>query len=247
MKSQIKHMIVLSFISILVLNIYYLTSIAVMVYYNNYNVKNSNINYDIDKVQIAKPYGDWYPLMNKFSAKGFSNYVNEDVDLFIMYSFGDFNKGTSSIFDSNNKQFNSFYGCYIIESNEEGYFGYDKSGKIQLNKLALVPEYDFKYLVAGNMGLGKEDFFLEYEVEELEESSEGDCVSIKIRTNSIYHYYDGFNANYIQYGFPYLKYERKDFYLIDIYCKMKIEKLENNITVVYYIFSPIKNLVDSWI
>lgn len=247
MKKQIKWTIVLVLTSILILNSYYIISIAAMLYYNDYNVKKSNIEYDIESIGITSPHGDWYPLMNKFSSKGFSKYVNEDVDLLIMYSYGDFKKGTSTLFDSKNNQFNSFYGCYVIESNEDGYFGYDESEKLQIEKIALIPEYDFKYLVAGDMGLEKDDFFLEYTIGDLKEFSEGDYLEIRIRTNSIYHSYKEFNINYIQYGLPYIKNDEEDFYPIDIYCKMKIEKVENNTIIVYYIFTPTRELVDNWL
>ena len=247
MKSQIKWMTILVVVSIFVLNSYYIGSIIVMKYYNDYNVRNSNIDYDIDSIEIKKPYGKWYPLMNKYSSKGFSKYVNEDIDLLIMYSYGDFTMGTSSLFDVNSPQFNSFYGCYIIESNEGAYFGYDESGRIQIDKMAMVPEYDFKYLVGGAMGLEKKDFFLEYSIDEYGENKEGNSIEFKIKTNSIYHCYNGFNINYIQYGIPYIEYDGDDFYPMDIYCKIKIEKVENNTIIVYYIFTPTREIIDSWI
>ncbi|SHJ53392.1 hypothetical protein SAMN02745751_02792 [Dethiosulfatibacter aminovorans DSM 17477] len=217
-----------------------------MLYYNDYNVRKSNMYHYIDEIEIADPDGDWYPLMNKFYAEGFSRYADEDVELLIMYSYGDFKLGTSTLFDSESPQFNSFYGCYIIKGNKDEYFGCDRYGKILIDRIALVPEYDFKYLVAGDMGLAKEDFFLEYEVVDSRVQNESDYLEMKIRTNSIYHGYEEFNINYVQYGIPYKKCERKDFYPIDIYCKLKIEKVENNTVIVYYIFTPTKELMDSW-
>jgi hypothetical protein len=246
MKKQIRSLVFLVLTSILILNFYYLASLGAMVYYNSYNVRKSNIEYDIEKIDISGPEGEWYPLMNKYASKGFSKYAEEDVDLLIMYTYGDFNKGTSTIFDRESQLYNSFYGCYIIENNDNGYFGYDENGNLQIERIALIPKYDFKYLVAGDLGLDKEDFILDYKVESVSESQDGDSLEIKIRTNSIYHSYKTYNANYIQYGIPYIKYDSKDFYPLDIYCRMIIEKVENNTIIVYYIFTPNSELVDRW-
>lgn len=246
MKSRIKWAIILTLVSILVLNSYYIGSIVVMKYYNDYNVKKSHIDYDMESIEIKKPDGKWYPLVNKFNSSGFADYVNEDIELMIMYSYGDFKMGTSTLFDSNSTQFNSFYGCYIIESNEDGYFGYDDSGEIQIDKIAMIPEYDFKYLVAGAMGLEEKDFLMEYSIDKYYKTNKGDCLEIEIRTNSIYHSYKSFNLNYIQYGIPFAENGREDFYPIDIYSKMMIEKVENNTIIVYYIFTPIWEMMDNW-
>lgn len=247
MKYKIKSVIFLSIISLVILNIYYVSSLIIMSIYNQVNIYESKFDLNDINIDFHKQNAKWYPLMNVFNSNYFSDYVKKDIDLTILYTFGDFQSGTSVLFDPNNELFSSYYGCYITRNNENDkeYFGFDNNGKIILNELIKLPEYDFRYLVAGAMGLKDDEFILNYNLENINYSDDSVFIDFECVTNSLFHNYKKFDQNYLQYGIPFIKNENIDFYPVKLFSKFRIEKYNSNITLIYYIFSPSENLINT--
>lgn len=233
-------------ITALILNSYYIVSLAVMSINNRDNIKRSGLGIELTDLDIIKPSGDWYPLINAYVDTTFSNHVKKDVDLLIYYSFGDYKRGSSTIFDPDSKYFSSFFGCYVIGQNDTGYYGFEADGSLDLKAILQVPKYDYDFLVAEPLGLEQKDIITDYTVKSIEMVDGKHYVEFNIETNSLYHQYKSFNLNYLQYGLPFIKNGEQDFFPIEMYGKLKIMKYNENITLIYYIFSKNQDIVKTW-
>jgi len=217
-----------------------------MSFSNNDNIKKSGISVQLSDLNLITPPGDWYPLMNAFLDTTFSDYVEKDVDLLIYYSYGDYTKGSSTVFDPDSKYFNSFFGCYVIRQNETGYYGFLEDSSLDLEAILQVPKYDYEYLVAGSLGLKRDDILTDYKTNSISLVDGNHYIQLTIETNSVYHQYKQFNLNYLQYGFPYIRTGQQDFFPIQMSGKFKITKYDENITLIYYIFSQDQAIVKNW-
>lgn len=233
-------------ITALVLNSYYIVSLAVMSINNRDNIKKSGLGVELADLDIIKPSGNWYPLINAYVDTTFSNHVKKDVDLLIYYSFGDYKRGSSTIFDPDSKYFSSFFGCYVIGQNDKGYYGFEADGSLDLKAILQVPKYDYDFLVAEPLGLEQKDIITDYTVKSIEMVDGKHYVEFAIETNSLYHQYKSFNPNYLQYGLPFIRNGQQDFFPIEMYGKLKIMKYNENITLIYYIFSQNQDIVKTW-
>lgn len=236
----------LVFLTVLVLNSYYIVGLTVMYFNNKANIRQSDLGVELSDLNLIRPQGDWYPLINAYLDRDFSNYVEKDVDLLIFYSYGDYQKGSSTIFDPDSKYFNSFFGCYIIRQNETGFYGFKDDGSLDLDEILQIPKYDYDFLVAEPLGFELNNNETNYSTNSTSLVDGNHYVGITIETNSLYHQYKQFNLNYLQYGLPYIKNEQQDFFPIEMSGKFKIVKYKENITLIYYIFSPNQDIVWSW-
>lgn len=232
-------------ITALILNSYYIISLIVMTINNQDNIMKSGL-VQLSDLSLTRPQGDWYPLINAYVDNTFSNYIKKDVDLLIYYSYGDFKKGSSTILDPNSHYFNSFFGCYVIRQNETGFYGFNDDGDLDLEEILKVPEYDYDFLVAGSLGLENDNIITDYTINLISSVDGNHYVDLTITTNSLYHQYEQFNLNYLQYGLPYIRNEQQDFFPIQMSGKFKITKYNESITLIYYIFSPNRDIVKNW-
>ncbi|MBN2285533.1 MAG: hypothetical protein JXQ26_01970 [Tissierellales bacterium] len=246
MLEKIKEALLMAFISIIILNNGFLVSLSVMKIYNEINRHASDINLSNIEIEISKPEGDWYPLMNLFCVNHFSYGLDREVSLAIYYSFGNFSNGSSVLFDPKNELFNSFYGYYVVKDNR-GYYGFTEDMQPNFSEMMVIPEFDFKYLVGSALGLSESGYQLEYDIVAQNIEQTEVTYELILKTNSIYHQYSKYNQNYLQYGKPYIVLQGKeDFFPIILYSKIKLVAYDKHTTVIYYIFSPTEEIVKSW-
>lgn len=255
MKRNIINLILLIIITLIILNTQFLLSLGIMSVVNRLNYKDSvmeeeGLNINIPSGLTTKEK-DWYPLMNCFNAIYFDNYVNRDVDLTILYNFGYFDGKSSVIFNPKSKYYSSFYGAYVIKSKVNEYYGFDNNEELNIDEIVKIFEYDYKYLVAGDIGCPKEKININYEI--LNES-QNTMVSLydnfykidtKINTVGLGHKYNKFHRNYLQYGIPPSSGNFQDFEPIDLFGRLYIKKLDNKITLVLYVLAPYLDIIDN--
>lgn len=246
MLKRVYYIAILIFITILILNSYYLVSLIAMSINNRVNIMRSGLKIELSDLNIAKPSGNWYPIINVFVDKSFSDYIQKDVELLIYYSFGDYEKGSSTIFDPNSKYFSSFFGCYAIGQNEPGFYGFESDGSLDLNAILKVPKYDYDFLVAKPLGLKTKDVITDYTIKSIDMVDGIYYIQFTFKTNSLYHKYKSFNLNYLQYGLPYIRSGQDDFFQIDMLGKLKVTIYNENITLIYFLFSSDSDIILNW-
>lgn len=254
MKNKIKTIIILTIISIIILNINFLISIIGLSVFNKINYNNSLMKTENIKIELIGGFEtkekDWYPLVNCYNADYFDRYVDKDVKLTILYNFGYFDRNTSVIFNPKSDYYSSFYGCYIVKSNSDKYYGFDDELKVDIDEIVKIPEYDYKVLVAGDMGCPKDKMVMEYEIVNIEEDVQlsGKSDFIKIDTNIIMnglnHQYKEFKRNYIQYGIPRYNDIYDEFEPIKMKGRLYISTIKDDLTIIYYVFSPSEEVIN---
>jgi len=206
-------------------------------------LENANIKSQIpDENQL-----NWYPLMNAFYPKNFSTYLKRDVDLLIFYTFGNFDKSYSDIFNKTSKTFSSYYGAYVLQVNDEQPFLVDNNYNLIKDDLISIVKYDYKELVLDHLGYNDEIVF-DYNVLNIEIEETKIKLKAEIFMNCLDHNYKKFNLNYLQYGFPPKSHTESEFYPITTYGKFIIVKSleQNSRFYVYYIVNQDKELVFSF-
>lgn len=254
MRRIIKTIIALSVVSIIILNINFIISVIGLSIFNKKNYDDSLMKKENIEIEIGGGYEtkekDWYPLVNCYNAYYFDKYVNKDVELTILYNFGYFNKNTSVIFNPNSDFYSSFYGCYIVKSGGDKYYGFDAESIVNVDEIVKIPEYDYKVLVAGDMGCPNDKMIMDYEiiniVEDVELSGKSDFIRIDtdVIMNGLNHQYKEFKRNYIQYGIPRYNDMYEEFELVKMKGRLYISTLKDDLTIIYYIFSPNADIVN---
>ena len=243
MKGRITGVIIMIVSAVIIINYPFIKSITVMSVYNRYQINKSIMKkYDID-IDINKPEGKWYPLMNCFAAEGFSDFSGKDTELTILYCFPGFEYGSSKIFRKDSKLYTSYYGCYIID-NESGY-GFNDDNELNADEIIKIPYYDFKYLVTSPLGKKIDEITTEIINISHSKQEEFHELSLQIRTNGLSHSYKEYNSNYIQYGYPLNSSDSEQFEKILLYSKMYVVR-KDNYDLIYYFFSPTEKLVKDW-
>ncbi|MBS4536347.1 hypothetical protein GOQ29_12040 [Clostridium sp. D2Q-14] len=197
---------------------------------------------------------NFYPFVLYFNSnKGFSQYINQDVELSIIYNFGNFssNKKYSNYFNSNSDYYSSFYGVYGIKTNDGTPFGFNQDD-IDIDLLSKMPEYDQKYLVLPSIGLLPKNVTFKYKIKNIKEninyidSNNWIKVDSIIKTNSPLHKYKKHHNGYIQYGIPPESNNiKEDYPIIDLYGRMYIKFFEEyDSTIVFYILANDKSTVN---
>ncbi|MTI67689.1 MAG: hypothetical protein FH753_13970 [Firmicutes bacterium] len=246
--------ILIIIIALLNTNIYYtLRSYLIMYPYSRLKKSESLINkYDI-KLKI--PSGsytkkkDWYPFMlyhNDY--KGFSNYLNKDLSLTVVYNFGHFDllEGFSSYYNENSPYYNAFYGAYIIRNNKnsENGFGFLDNGKIDTLEMGQLPKYDQTHLVLPSLGCPIKDATFENTIKKIEYNvnyvniPNWTKVNSIIKTNSPIHKYQSKQKGYIQYGIFNKSYNGENFPKMILKGRIYAKYFEEyNLTIVLYMIA----------
>lgn len=256
MKKKIKLIIIIIvLILIYISNLYYpLRSYIVMyplkAYYKNTGLFN-DINLNIPTGKINKE--NFYPFMLYFNSKnGFSNYITQNVNLSIAYNFGGFKSfdKNSSYYNEFSNLYSSFYGAYIIDSNNDKPFGFFENGGIDVELLAQVPEYDQKHLVLSSIGLSPKDSIFENDIIGIEKnikyirSNDWIRIDSNIRTNSPNHKKEKFYRGYLQFGISQNE-SNQNYPIINMYGRMYVKYFkEYNKTIGFYILAKNKTIVD---
>ncbi len=185
---------------------------------------------------------DWFPKMLWFDgSEEFNRLNNTTLSLTILYGYGDFNKGTSSIFDKTSPYYSSFFGAYVIE---------DPSFPQTLDELALIPTYDYEDLILRDLGDPNYKGAFSYEVESVQKnvkymSSEGwEKVDINIQTHGLWHQKNQFLNHYIQFGIPKKEADSNEFESVDLKGRLYFKRMDSNCTVVMYIITPSSELLE---
>ena len=129
----------------------------------------------------------------------------------------------------------------------ENAYGFDR-GEIDIDEIAGVPMFDYKYLVIEDLGCGNPVFeILEYEASEVEEYAgyEGWVrIDAKMLSNSPSHTRHESRLGYIQYGRP-LNNSKDDFYEIELYGRMYARYFEEfQSTIVIYVMGADKGMTE---
>ncbi len=237
----IKNALLISLLAVVILNFYYLSSLAVMIPYNKINYLKSFVSKEKIEINIPEEKSlDWYPLMNFYSAEDFSKYINSDVDLGIYYKFGEFRGKHSDIFRPDSKTYSSFYGAYILNNKVDEEYLVDGDGNLIIQDIIEILIYDYEYLVLKPMGY-RGELKVDFSILDIDAGN----LSAEIEIRGLSHNYKKFNTNYIQYGRP-NRQVSKNFEKIKTYGKFKIEKPTDNLYIVYYIINQDKKIVESW-
>lgn len=185
--------------------------------YKELNKKESILS--VENVDIEIPSGsytqskDWFPMMIWYHDEGgFSQLMGEELDLTVLYAFGDFNSsfGTSSYYDVESSFYGAFYGGYAIKNkdNPKDRFGFNDDNSIAAKELESVPKYDQTYLVLPALGCPAKERVFQSKVINVKDnttyagSSGWTRIDTSIYTNGPAHHSDSFNIGYLQYGKP---------------------------------------------
>ena len=172
------------------------------------------------KIELSVPGGgdteetDWYPFVMTFNAdQSFSSFTGEEnLRLTILYNFPAFDlwKGCSRLYDPDSSYYSSFYGAYLLSGRDEkgNPYGFTEKGRIDIEKIAQVPEFDYQYLVLSDFGISPTERIFDWNVTGIEEEvtyAEIDGwtrVDADLTANGTIHERNGYCRSYLQYGIP---------------------------------------------
>jgi len=192
-----------------------LKSYAVMSVYSKAHELGSFLH-DED-ISIKMPGGlstfkkDYYPFVMTYdTSTEYSERLNTDVDLVVLYNFGAMNwlSGSSLMYDVNSPYYSSFYGAYAARYNElERQYGIDDSGEVDIAEIMEVTNFDLKVLVMESIGNQTPE--VDYEVTNEDEPNKVeidgilfDVYDATIFMDGMMHEYRNDYMAYIQYGRP---------------------------------------------
>ncbi|MCT4563498.1 MAG: hypothetical protein N4A68_04190 [Maledivibacter sp.] len=251
--------LILIFLSILVIvntSLWFqLRSYGIMFFYSKMHYKESLLNkYNINlhiPGGLSTKKKDWYPFVMTFNDNiGFSNYLNKDVSLTILYNFGHFKlkDGSSSYYDPSSKYYSSFYGGYLVRHNtsSKSAFGFYDDGTINLDEISLVPKYDQEKLVLSSLGCTKDKAEFKVSVDNIEygvdyiDFENWIKIDSTIITNSPIHKFKEDHMAYIQYGRPIDRYYgNEDFFNITLKGRTYVKYFkDDNMSIFLYVLAP---------
>ena len=224
------------------------------------NQYNSNIQ---ENIKIKIPTGlatkkkDWFPIMNVYyDENGFGNTINREVELTVLYNYGDFNSlfGTSLYYDSSSPYYGGYYGAYIIQEKTatNSFYGFDEMGNLILEEIERIPSYDQIHLALACIDCEPKKRIFKVEANEIEENIpylgyEGwTRVDSSIYTNGPAHKKEKFQFGYLQYGNPLANKEsNEDFKAEDFFGRMYIRAFEeSHMTICLYIMAIDKKVLE---
>ena len=239
---------------VIALFFYPLRSYLVMSVYSGYNNKTSVMKqqgFDIDiKGGLSTPKRDWYPFVNVYDTSyEFSRHTGEDLSLTVLYNFGAFSGKSSSFYDEDSDYFAAFYGAYVVHDNQnpDNVYGFE-GDEINIDEIAEVPMFDYKYLVIEDLGCPYPVFEIEkFETMDVAEYAgyEGWVrVDARMISNSPSHTRREKKLGYIQYGAP-INNGKDDFYEITLYGRMYVRYFEEyQSTIVIYVMGAEEDVTD---
>ncbi len=154
---------------------------------------------------------DYYPFVMTYDTSDeFSEYLNMNIDLIILYNFGamEWLKGSSLMYNESSPYYSSFYGAYIAKNNGiSRQFGTQDNGNINIKEIMEVTNFDLKTLVLRS--IGNESPEIEYEVVNIENPYQRiidgisfDVYDVDINMDGMNHVFVKDYTAYIQYGRP---------------------------------------------
>ncbi|SHE31459.1 hypothetical protein [Alkalibacter saccharofermentans] len=166
---------------------------------------------------------DWYPFVITYNDSDISKILKTDAEMSIRYNFGAFENGSSLLYDSQSKYFNSFYGCYIIKGKDTPMILHDQKGEWDIERIKMIPAYDLEVLVLKSLGAQNPvaEFIVKKETPGMEVAGYDDWTvfDAEIVSNSPEHHKREFKRAYLQYGSP-KNYLGKDFPAVESYGRM---------------------------
>lgn len=249
-----KIIIILTIISLFLAIVFnqFIKSFIFMYFYSYYHEQNSIMNRRDFEIfipgGIATNKKDWYPMVMTFNDDNFAIEQGEDIKLSIIYNFGAFEGERSSFYHEKSDYFSSFYGAYIIETNNNEPYGYD-NGRIITDDISKLSKYDISTLVLNSIGCPYDD--IEFEINNIEENIEylnyNDWIKIDAKVNSrspMHKYYRKYSA-YIQYGKPPRDYLGEDYKKINLVGRMYCRYFEEyKSTILLYIIAPEEEIIN---
>jgi hypothetical protein len=167
----------------------------------------------------------------------------------VLYNFGAFNGPSSALYDESSNYFASFYGAYAICYNEDTNrkYGFD-SEKINIEEIAAVPIFDYKYLVIEDLGCDNLVFNIDKHETLAKLNYIGYAGWVKIdavmKANSPSHKKEEFKLGYIQYGKP-MDNEKEDFFETILLGRMYARYFEEyGCTIVLYVMAASEDIID---
>ena len=190
----------------------YARSLAVMSVYSPYCAKGSLMAQEGFSLKIPSGKG-WYPFVMTYTAnEAFSRYSGLDgAKLTILYDFPafDLKRGCSRLFDASSPYYNSFYGAYLISTQEKTPFGFsDDTPEALAAAVSSVAEFDFFNLVLSDFGLDQNSRGFDFSVTDTQENvpfagyTGWTRLCSELTVSGASHTADGFKRSYLQYGSP---------------------------------------------
>ncbi|MBQ8399321.1 MAG: hypothetical protein IJX08_05050 [Clostridia bacterium] len=188
---------------------------------------------------------DWFPFVMTFHpGNSFGYSVRKDCSLTILYNFPAFSpiKGCSKLYDPESPYYSSFYGAYLVKSNEPYGFITDEDGRIvgvNEEDTAAVAKYDYKTLVLSDFGLSYEDFVFDFKATNHEEnityagSNGWYKIDAELTVSGCAHEKSSFAQSYLQYGIPNFAFE-EPFAPVKMYGRMYGKYIEEKKTSVFF-------------
>lgn len=202
--------VVLAVLFVYFTHLYYpLRSYLIMLPVSKYHQQTGLFRHIPLRIPSGSVDGDrYYPISLYYNAgEGFARYANREVNVSILYNFGGFRFGKpyAGYFNPEAATFASFYGAYAVGGADPVF---PSDGEIDLDFLALIPEYDQKYLVMPSIGLPPRNTVFEHRPQFVRENItyigypgwvQVDSI---VTTNSPSHNYQSRQRGYLQYGVP---------------------------------------------
>lgn len=168
-----------------------------------------------------------------------------NVDMSIYYTFGDFERGTSTIYKEASPYNSAFYGAYVVRIN-------GSIGPVDLTKLtAAITRYDYRVLILYQLGLDINNATYLTQVTEVQKDvsrfgSEGWLkVDAVINTRSVFHEARGFRQHYLQFGWPLKSQLSSDFPEMTLYGRTYAKYFsQEGIYVIFYIQAASPELLE---
>jgi len=218
-RKKVLAVILISLMIIVYIHYHALRSYVIMFPYSYYHSQQSLLKKNDYLIRTPSHNGfitdSWYPGMLVFHDEyGFEKWVDEPVELTVLYRFGGFKFGSdySTYYDHTSDRFSSFYGAYIVDNkiDTDTTYGFNEEQEVVISEIMSIPEYDQRWLVMPSIGLSPDHVIFEVEivdvVNDLNYASESGLkwskVDAHIITNSPQHLYQNHQRGYLQYGVP---------------------------------------------
>jgi hypothetical protein len=232
---------------------------ALVTKYEEANVvgKDEGIHIDFSSPSDGKASGlDWFSqmiLFNKLDMPigrlGFEG--EETLDLSIYYTFGDFEKGSSLIYNLDSPYNSAFYGAYVIRLNTSKDL---KAPKVPVDLMKLtdaITRYDYRILILYQLGLNIDDALFAADVTGIQKgvtsfgSDDWLKVDAEIKTRSVTHTPKTFQQHYLQFGRPLENQASGDFPEVTLYGRTYSRFFpEENVYIIFYIQAASADLVE---
>lgn len=185
----------------------YLITVPVMAAYSKYQESVWE-----SKLEVKMPGGlstlekDWYPIVMTYVDTGVGRVLGLDTKMLVKYNYGAFRGNRSEFYNADSNYFLSFYGCYIISTNDGEQSLTKSDGTWDLEKLQKIPRYDMDVLILKSIGCEDPDttYQITSQVEGVDLCGYSGWTRFDaiVNTNSADHTKTAFHRGYFHFGFP---------------------------------------------